>query len=139
MAENELKMPTSGQITTFAKLPRPLRLSFARYLYNSYGMPIQTAYGKIRINRIERWEWEGIENCVREFLGGNLPENLNGFFDKIPSKRELMRFMSQRSMCERTAFRRFGKMDFKPWEMKGIRNIWDEFASQVELVDDEIK
>lgn len=139
MAGFELKMPMSGQITTFTELPRPLRLSFTRHLHEKYGMPIQTAYAKLRLNRIEKWEWEGIENCMREFLGRDLPDILDGFFDSIPNKWELMRFMAQRSMCERTSFIRFGKMNFKPWEMKGIRNIWDEFVSQVEIEENEEK
>lgn len=132
MAEFELKMPVSGQITTFAEIPKPIRRSFSRYISKNYGMHVQTAYGKIRFSRIQKWEWDGIEKCIKDFLGRELPENLDSFFDEIPCKWELMRFMAQRSMCERTAFLRFSRMDFKPWELKGIKHIWEEFIAQNE-------
>lgn len=129
MAETQLKMPVGGQITTFTEIPKPIRRSFTRYISEKYDMPISTAYSKIRLTRIEKWEWDGIENCIREFLDGTPPRDLNSFFDDIPNKWEFMRFMAQRSMCERTAFLRFTSMNFKKWELKGIRAIWEEFLS----------
>lgn len=129
MAEKQLKMPASGQITTFAEIPKPIRARFTHYISQEYDMPISTAYSKIRLTRIEKWEWDGIENCICEFLGGTPPKDFDSFFDDIPNKWEFMRFMAKRSMCPRTAFLRFTNMKFKAWELKGIRAIWEEFLS----------
>lgn len=130
MAENELKMTVSGQITTFQNIQRKDRLAFARYISANYEMPVQTAYGKFRCNRIEPWEMDGIDGCVLDFFRGTMPNDMNGFFEQLRFKSEFIRFMETKGMCQRTAFYRFKKMDFKKWERKGIRFIWEEFLAK---------
>lgn len=130
MAEYELKMPINGQITTFQNIHRKKRLAFARYISAYYEMPVQTAYGKFRCDRIEPWELDGIDGCITEFFGGTMPIDINAIFEELRIKAKFIRFMEGKGMCQRTAFYRFKKMDFKKWERKGIRNIWQEFLAQ---------
>jgi hypothetical protein len=100
---------------------REVRLEFTRWFAHRYGLPIQTAYSKIRKGRIKPWEAIGTDRCVQDFCGDRSATANTFYAHYAGNKSEFERMMARRyGMARRTAFYRFREGNFKEWERQGI-------------------
>lgn len=111
----------------------PIRLGFSRYLVEHYGMSMSTAYQKIRLNRVRRWEAEGVEKCLRDF-SPCYEGKLEDFFPGLPHKKEFIEFMNTRGMGEHACRTHFRNFDFTEVEIRGLEAIYKEYRKQMEEV-----
>lgn len=112
---------------------RPLRLGFSRYLSERYGMSQSTAYQKIRLNRVKKWELTGIASCIDRFMPGYTGD-LSDFYGNLANKGKFLTYMStSMGMGERTARDRFRDFDFTELEIKGLEKIYNEYKRQLEV------
>lgn len=109
----------------------PMRLGFSRYLVDKYGMSMSTAYQKIRLKRVRRWEVEGMEKCMREF-DPEYKGKLEDFFSSVRVKGEFIEFMKERGMGERSLRSHFRSFDFTEIELRGMESIYEEYKKQME-------
>lgn len=102
---------------------------FSFWCAEKFGISPRGIYEKLRWNRTKKWEWEGVENCVREYM----PEwdgDLAGFWQGCSRSRNLFAaFMADKQMSYATVWKRFGKCDFSEMELKGIKSVYREYRS----------
>ena len=108
---------------------RSNRLKFVRFLHSEYGLPIQTAYAKVRQWRVKEWETMGIKACVREYDPKyRLP--LTRFYESIKGNKLLfLGYMSQKGMCTKTASERFRTFNFTRLELEGLLEAHRKFIA----------
>lgn len=98
----------------------------SRYMNMEYGIPVRTMYYKLRERRIKKWEWMGIENCIRDFMPGYTGE-LADFWDAVPGRWKFIDYMSEHGMSAMTVYRHFAGFNFKEWELIGLSRIVDDW------------
>ena len=108
-----------------------MRLGFSRYLVEHYGMSMSTAYQKIRLNRVRRWEAEGVEKCLIDF-DPDYEGELKDFFSGVRKKGEFIEFMKERGMGEHALRAHFRNFDFTEVELRGLESIYKEYKKQME-------
>lgn len=109
----------------------PLRLGFSRYLVDRYGMSMSTAYQKIRLNRVRRWEVEGVEKCLRDF-DPDYDGRMEDFFENVHRKGKFIEFMKERGMGEHALRTHFRNFDFTELEIRGLESVYKEYRKQME-------
>lgn len=98
----------------------------SRYMSERWEVSFRTIYYKLRENRVKKWEWMGIENCIRDYM----PEyqgQICDFWNAVPRRWEFIHYMTERGMSAMTVYRHFTNFDFKGWELKGIAQIAEDW------------
>lgn len=122
----------SGIFATLIQMTKTQRLALCRYLVKRFGIPFQTAYGKVRHHRFQQWEADGINHCISIY--GNIPSgqtpSIFVFYQELTNKRDFTAYMGSKGMCSRTTFYRFTKEGFREWELLGFSSILKEFYEE---------
>lgn len=102
---------------------------FALWCADKYHISPRGIYEKLRRGRTKRWEWEGIENCVREYKPG-WDGDLKRFWDEQERSRCIFSvFMEDKDMSYSTVWKRFSKPGFSEIEMRGLRSLYKEYMA----------
>lgn len=120
------------------------RTEFAHFLNEEYGIPMQTAYGKLHEWRIEEWEVYGIKGIVNKYCNDKnikkpiWPEgdkdwkmSMKEWHSSIANKMEFYNYLRERGMC-RTKFQRIisGAVSVTKIQLVGIGTAFNNFAQK---------
>lgn len=101
----------------------------SRYMKEHYGIPFSTMYNKLRSSKVKRWEWMGIENCIRDYMP-DYSGKLDEFWNMVPGRWKFIDYMTERGMSAMTVYRYFGEFKFKNWEVIGLARIVEDWKKQ---------
>lgn len=121
---------------------RKVRAQFARFMDEQYNLNIQAYYRKLRKERIEQWELQGLLACAEEFLttGGETPgtfangtkvvaetvADIYAWFSQC-DKMKFYEFMNEKGLCRDTIKKHMDDEDWTRLNLKGWNKAWREF------------
>lgn len=127
MGKRIIKVPSVGLLPyKILSIERCKFIHLSRYMGSHYDCSFRTIYHKLRENRVKKWEWMGIENCIRDYM----PEYrgpLADFWNFVPARWKFIGYMTERGMSAMTVYHHFTDFDFKDWELKGISGIVEDW------------
>lgn len=163
MIEEIYKRLVSGQTLCYESLNPVVRKQVID-LFQRNGMSPPTIYHRIFKIGFDQWEFEGINHLKNQFLlsyvpcyGGtdeegargygyvlslNKQDDVDNFYEivcQLGADVKLCHFMAQRGMKSmRTVRKRFSAKNWKPWELRGVCDIFKEAIQQGALRDEVI-
>lgn len=127
------KILVPKQVLSSKNVSKEVRTELIRILV-SQGFSKNTAYVRLFRAGFHKWEIEGIDSLVDEFISRIkeeerislkkiYEENPSLLYDSLPSKMAFLEFMRSNGMgCNTTAIR-FPRYSFSEYERKGMRKI----------------
>lgn len=155
MIEEIYKRLVSGQTLRYETIT-PVERKQVIDLFQRNGMSPPTIYHRIFKIGFDQWEIEGINNLRNHFLLSHVPcyggtdeegargygyvlslskqDDADNFYEivcQLGADVKLCHFMAQRGMKSmRTVRKRFKAKNWKPWELRGVRVIFEEAIQQ---------
>lgn len=131
------------------KMQNTNRTKFAHFISETYGIPMQTAYGKLRLWSIKEWEAYGIIRLIDNYCskneitapdwkdGENWLPTLRRWHETLNNKMIFYHYLRERGMC-RTHFNRIlsGESKLTSLQVVGLNaalNQWSQESIQKSL------